>query len=518
MMDDISLNSDQIQSQRDIQKYKTRIVILGSGGAGNNTINRLTDLKLDEIYTIAANTDAHDLLSVAADRRILIGNNITGGLGAGGDPMIGEQSALESRDTLRSVLQGADILFLTGGLGGGTGTGSLPVIGHLTREMGILTVAMVTMPFSDEGIIRWENAQIGLEKLRKKVDTIIVLRNDKLVELYEDLPLNKAFAAGDEVIINALTGLSSLISKNGLINLDFADISTVLRDGPDAVIGVGESNSENRAEEAFKRATIHPMMEMEIDRAQSAIVQVSGGTDLSLKEARKVVFLLSKKLDPHARIIWGVNVEKSLRQTMRVMIVASGLFQKITLKRIAQPSESEEIPTIRSQQKSGESTVVLTENGTNIFDIKDSILATGSETIISPVKKKSTVKTSPIFYKIMNEEAQGDLKRFDRAIHYLRQDNENRKALLDAKQSCKLLYASSKMFGFDEIGLLLQAIEDILSSVQSREIKLTDKILDSLSLAMEMVVDLIENHSDGRGETGYIVDRLRQVKEETSTS
>jgi len=496
----------------EISKYKTKIVVLGAGGAGNNTITRLTRKKINQIETIGANTDAHDLLNLKADRKILIGNNITAGLGAGGDPQIGEHSALESRDTLRSILSGADILFLTCGLGGGTGTGSLPVIGHIARELGILTVAIVTMPLSEEGLIRWENAQIGLEKIRKKVDTLIVLRNDNICDLYPDKPLAEAFQAGDEILVSALIGLSNLILENGVINLDFSDISMILRDGPNAVIGVGESNSEFRAEEAFKKAISHPLMDLDIDGAQSALVQISGGPNVTLSEARKVIRLLAAKMDPHARIIWGVNVEKALRQTIKVMLIASGLKNAPEPKRvIVEVEKNENVDDDECKTESG------VDTSSNIFDIKDSIMATGAE--VSAPAKLSRVNdtTTPVFYKILQEEASGDLKKFDRALHSLRIDNDNRKSLLDAKQSCKLLHASAQMFGFDEIGQLLEAIENIFTAVQSRELKINKVILDSITLAMEMVIDLIENRGDGRGETGYIADRLKELKEEPAS-
>jgi len=500
-----------------ITSYKTVIRVIGAGGAGNNTIHHLYTRHDTAIETICINTDAQDLMKREADRRILIGKDITAGLGAGGDPQIGEHAALESRDVIRSVIEGADMLFLTCGMGGGTGTGSIPVVAQIARELGILTVAIVSMPFSDEGMIRWENAQIGLEKLRKKVDSLIVLRNDKLVDLYPDLPLTDAFHAGDEILINALLGLSDLILKNGVINLDFADIAMVLRDGPNATIGVGESNTENRVEEAYQRAIGHPMMEAEITGAQSALVHIAGGPGLTLKEARRVIHLISQKMDPSARVIWGVSVDKSMRQNLKVMIIASGLKEPGYINREIALQENNQVPF--SQEAELQTLQAAPLDAVNsIFDIKESIMASGEELAPQPKKSRPTNQTTQVFYKILAEEAAADLKRFDRAVHFLRQDADNRKALLDAKQACKLLHASAQMFGFDEIGQLLDAIENILSALQSREIKLTGKILDSMTLAMEMVVDLMDNQSDGRGETGYIVDRLRDLKAEALQS
>ena len=507
--------SEFIESMNDqINPYDTEIQVLGVGGAGNNTVHFLTQKDTVGVTKIAVNTDAQNLLSTKADKRILIGKKITAGLGAGGDPMIGESSAEESAEVLKSIIEDADIVFLTCGMGGGTGTGALPVLGGIAKEKGILTVAIVTMPFAEEGIIRWENAQIGLEKLRKKVDTLIVLENDRLLELFPDLPLTDAFRAGDDILINALVGLSELILKKGLINLDFADVSMVMRDGPNAVIGLGESSSEKRGEEAVRRAVTHPMMETNIAGAQSALIHVSGGPSMTLKETRNIIQEVATKLDPSARIIWGATIDKNLRKKVRVLLILSGLKDMDHIQyKGANIIGAQLRPTVEATEEK-----VITESareeGRTIFDIKDTIMSAGSE--LTPPKKpqKPMTQTTMIFYKIFEEEATGDLKRLERTIRLLRENSENRRALLDAKQACKLLHASAQMFGFDEIGELLSAVDKILSCAQSREIRLVPKILDSISLAMEMVVDLVENRSDGRGETGYIVDRLNELKEE----
>ncbi|OVE80274.1 cell division protein FtsZ, partial [bacterium I07] len=500
---------------KDINPYQTVIKVLGAGGAGTNTIHHLTHRHVKEISTAAINTDAQDLLDIYADRKILIGREITKGLGAGGDPEIGERSAEESQDVLKTVIEGTDILFLTCGLGGGTGTGSVPYVSGLAKDQGILTVAIVTMPFSEEGIVRWENAQIGLEKLRKNVDTLMILKNDKLVELYPDLPLAEAFRSGDEILINALIGMTDMILSRGLINLDFADISAVMRDGPNAVIGLGESSSENRVEEAVRRAISHPMMKTDISGAQSVLIHVLGGPTMTMGESHRAIKLVSERLDTSARVIWGATVDERMDQTLRVLLVVSGLMEK-EVRRF-------DVSTDRNSERPGDETdsaeaVKSLDNGRSIFDIKESILSQGSA--VSPHAKpvKPLTQTTLVFYKIFEEEAVGDLKRFDRAVHLLRKTPQDRRALLDAKQSCKLLHASALMFGFDEIGQLLASIEEIMSSVQSRELEISAKILDSITLAMEMVVDLIENRSDGRGETGYIVDRLKELKIEQQES
>jgi len=514
--DDLKAKIEQQSLVRSINPYHTAIRVIGTGGAGNNTIHHLMKKDAKDVETIAMNTDAQNLLDIRAHKKILIGKNVTGGLGAGGDPMVGERAAEESYDVIDSIVKGTDLLFITCGLGGGTGTGSAPVIGKIAKEQGVLTVAVVTMPFTEEGIIRWENAKIGLEKLRKNVDTLILLQNDKLSQLYPDIPISEAFHAGDGILLNALIGISSLVMKRGLINLDFADISMVMRDGPNAVIGLGESSSEIRGAEAVKKAITHPMMEWNIKGAQSALIHISSGHELTLKEAQGIIKEVYKDLDPNARIIWGTTIEKHLKQKVKVMLIVSGLREEMEKKisgeledEVASPWD-DNLSTPNFQTQSGRKF----DRTPNIFDIKESIMANGTEISTHTSQVKPVTQTTMVFYKIFEEEATGDLKRFDRAIHFLRENHQNRKALNDARQSCKLLLANAQMFGFDEIENLITSITEILACVQSREIKLDSNVLDSITLAMEMVVDLVENRSDGRGETGYIIDRLKELKNE----
>lgn len=501
-------------SNREINPYETKVRVLGAGGAGNNTITHLMKEKYNNIKTISINTDAQDLLDAVADQKILIGRDITNGLGAGGDPMIGESAAEETKEIISNAIDGTDMLFLTGGMGGGTGTGSLPVVGQMAKEKGILTIAIVTMPFSEEGIVRWENAQIGLEKLRKTVDTLMILENDTLSDLFPDIPISQAFRTCDELLINALIGISNLLLKRGLINLDFADICTVMRDGPNAVIGMGESSSEKRGEEAVRKAISHPMMTADISGAQSALVHVAGGPDMTLREARTVIHSIVQKLDPNSRVIWGATVSKNMKGKISVLLILSGLPENVIIRYKASGIIGAELNERRKREEMAERAEQSVDNGRTIFDIKESIMETGSEVTTKPKVVRPMSQTTMIFYKIFEEEASGDLKRYDRAIHLLRENPDNRRALLDAKQACKLLKASSQMFGFDEVSQLISSIDSILTCVQSKEIVLTSKVLDSIALAMEMVVDLIDNKSDGRGETGYIVDRLEELKKE----
>ena len=304
---------------------KAKIKVVGTGGAGNNTINRMTEIGITGAETIAINTDAQDLLYTNADVKILIGKEVTGGLGAGSVPKVGEEAAKESESDIKKSIQGADMVFITCGLGGGTGTGSAPVIADIAKKQNCLTVGVVTIPFAMEGHRRYENAIIGLEKLENIVDTLIVIPNDKLLELAPDLPLHTAFKIADEILTNAVKGIAELVTKAGLVNLDFADIKTVMSNGGVAMIGVGESDTANRAVEAVEKAISNPILDVDISGANGALINVAGGPDMTLDEARKVVETISAKLDDDARIIWGASISEDLENTIRTMLIVTGV-------------------------------------------------------------------------------------------------------------------------------------------------------------------------------------------------
>lgn len=308
-----------------LSKQRASIKVIGCGGGGNNTINRVTEVGIEGAETIALNTDAQDLLYTTADRKILIGKQLTKGLGAGSMPRVGEEAARENEHEIKEKLQGADMVFITCGLGGGTGTGSAPVVAEVTKKLGILSVAIVTMPFSMEGKRRYENALIGLERLEEYVDTLIVIPNDKLLELAPDLPLHTAFKVADEILTNAVKGIAELVTKAGLVNLDFADIRTVMGNGGVALIGVGESDTENRAVEAVGKAINNPLLDVDISGANGALVNVSGGPDMTLEEAKRIVETVSEKLDPDARIIWGAQISEDLQHIIRTMLIVTGV-------------------------------------------------------------------------------------------------------------------------------------------------------------------------------------------------
>ncbi|MBT6995467.1 cell division protein FtsZ, partial [Candidatus Woesearchaeota archaeon] len=290
-----------------LSKQRATIKVVGCGGAGNNTINRIVEVGVVGAETVAINTDAQDLLYTSADKKILIGRDLTKGLGAGSIPKIGEEAARESEHELKTAVAGADMVFITCGLGGGTGTGSAPVVAEMAKKQGALVVGIVTTPFSMEGQRRYENAMLGLEKLEASVDTLIVIPNDKLLELAPDLPLHTAFKVADEILTNAVKGIAELVTKAGLVNLDFADIRAIMGGGGVALIGVGESDTENRAFEAVEKALTNPLLDVDVGGANGALINVAGGTDMTLEEARKVVETVSDKLDQEARIIWGAQ-------------------------------------------------------------------------------------------------------------------------------------------------------------------------------------------------------------------
>ncbi len=308
-----------------LSKQKATIKVIGCGGAGNNTVNRISEVGVAGAEVIALNTDAQDLLYTTADKKILIGRDMTHGLGAGSIPKIGEESARESEHEIKESLLGADMVFITCGLGGGTGTGSAPIIAEVAKKVGALTVAIVTIPFTMEGQRRYENAIVGLEKLESIVDTLIVIPNDKLLELAPDLPMHTAFKVADEILTNAVKGIAELVTKAGLVNLDFADIRAVMGKGGVALIGVGESDTDNRATEAVEKAIQNPLLDADISGANGALINVIGGSDMTLDEARKVVETVSNRLDEDARVIWGAQISEDMSKTIRAMLIVTGV-------------------------------------------------------------------------------------------------------------------------------------------------------------------------------------------------
>jgi len=311
-----------------LKTLKTNIKIIGCGGSGSNTTSRIMEEGITGADVIAANTDAQHLLLTQAPRKILLGKRLTRGLGAGAIPQIGEQAAREAEDEIRSVVEGADIVFVTAGMGGGTGTGSAHVVAELAKQAGALVIAVVTLPFTSEGKMRMENALWGLQKLKEKSDTVIVIPNDKLLQIVPRLPLNEAFRFADEILMNAIKGLTELITKPGLVNLDFNDLRTVMKDGGSAMIGIGQSGSQQRALDAAKKALTSPLLESDISTATSAIVSVTGSSNMSVEEAHSVLEEVKKAINPNARIIWGARIDESMKNDIKVLTILVGAKNK----------------------------------------------------------------------------------------------------------------------------------------------------------------------------------------------
>ncbi len=314
-----------------LKQAKARIAVVGCGGAGGNTISRMMGVGIWGADTIAINTDAQDLLYTTADRRILIGRETTGGLGAGNDPKKGEAAARDDEAIIKDHVYGTDMTFVTCGLGGGTGTGAAPVVAEIAKKLGALTIGIVTLPFTVEGTRRRLNAEQGLARLREVTDTVIVIPNDKLLQLAPDLPIGAAFKVADQLLMDAIKGITEMITKPGLINRDFADVRTVLQNGGVAMIGIGESDTDNRAEESVGEALESPLLDVDITGAKGALVNVVGSPDVKLEEAEKIVSRVSESLDPDAQMIWGAQISEEMKNAVRVMVVLSGVHSPYAL-------------------------------------------------------------------------------------------------------------------------------------------------------------------------------------------
>jgi cell division protein FtsZ len=308
-----------------LETRKAEIKVIGVGGAGNNTVSRMMQVGVVGAQIIAANTDAQDLLYTDADKKVLLGRDLTRGLGAGADPNVGMESARESREDIKEALKGGDMVFITCGLGGGTGTGASPVIADIAKKMGLLTVGIVTLPFTMEGKQRMENAAKGLSELQKTVDTLIIIPNDKLLEVVPDVSIVSAFKICDEILVNAVKGITELVTRPGLVNLDFADVRAVMTGGGVAMIGLGESDTENRAVEAVEKALNNPLLDVDIEGATGALINVSGGTDVTIKECQEIVEAVSTKIHAEAKIIWGAQISKELGDVVRALLIITGV-------------------------------------------------------------------------------------------------------------------------------------------------------------------------------------------------
>ena len=308
-----------------LKKQSAKIKVIGIGGGGNNSLSRMKEIGVRGGELIEMNKDAQDLLYANADNKVLLGKELTHGLGAGSNPRIGQEAAKESEAEIKKKLSDSDMIFITCGLGGGTGTGAAPVVAALAKKQGALTIGVVTMPFTVEGQKRIENAIEGLDRMESVVDTLIVIPNDKLLELAPELPLQTAFKIADEILTNAVKGITELVTTTGLVNLDFADVRTVMINGGVSLIGMGESDTEHRALDAVQKAVQNPLLDVDISNATGALINVIGGADMSLDECKEIIKSVGDKLSPDAKMIWGAKISEDMAKSIRVLLVVTGV-------------------------------------------------------------------------------------------------------------------------------------------------------------------------------------------------
>ncbi len=309
----------------DMEDFGTpRIVVVGCGGGGNNTVNRLYNIGIAGAETIAINTDRIHLDIVQADKKILIGKSITRGLGAGGFPEIGKRAAELARGTLEDVLKDANLVFITAGMGGGTGTGVAPVVAQVAKDQGAIVIGMVTSPFKVERA-RMFKAEEGLEELRKAADTVIVLDNNRLLDYVPNLPIDQAFSVMDQLISETVKGIAETITQPSLINLDYADVRAIMKGGGLAVMLVGEAKGQDKAKEVVRAALNHPLLDVDTNGATGCLLHITGGTDMSLHEAEQIASSLTYELDSHANVIWGARVKKEYEGKVRCMAIMTGI-------------------------------------------------------------------------------------------------------------------------------------------------------------------------------------------------
>ncbi|GEL07304.1 cell division protein FtsZ [Salisediminibacterium halotolerans] len=313
-----------LEFETDMDQLAT-IKVIGVGGGGSNAVNRMIENGLQGVDFIAVNTDAQALNLSKADSKLQLGGKLTRGLGAGANPEIGKKAAEESRDNLEELLRGADMVFITAGMGGGTGTGAAPVIAEIAREVGALTVGVVTRPFTFEGRKRMTHASTGTEMLKEKVDTLIVIPNDRLLEIVDkNTPMLEAFREADNVLRQGVQGISDLIAVPGLINLDFADVKTIMSEKGSALMGIGVATGESRAGEAAKKAISSPLLETSVDGAQGVLMNITGGTNLSLFEVHEAAEIVSTASDTEVNMIFGSVINENLKDEIVVTVIATG--------------------------------------------------------------------------------------------------------------------------------------------------------------------------------------------------
>lgn len=303
-----------------------KIRVIGVGGAGGNAINSMiSQASIKGVEFISVNTDAQALLQSQAGTKVQIGDNLTRGLGSGGDPSVGLKAAEESVEKIKQMLEGSDMVFLTAGMGGGTGTGASPIIAKAAKEVGALTIAVVTKPFSFEGTRRAVQAEEGIEELKDKVDTLIVIPNQRILEVVDKkLSLTDAFRVADSVLTHGVQGISDLITVAGLINVDFADVKSIMKDAGSALMGIGTGVGENRAQHAARQATASPLLEVSMEGARGVLYNITGGSDLTMSEVDEASKIISAAADPDANIIFGATIDEALKGEIRITLIATG--------------------------------------------------------------------------------------------------------------------------------------------------------------------------------------------------
>jgi len=334
-----ALKSAEENKLKDIEIGHANIRVIGCGGGGCNTVNWLYKKGVQGAEIIAINTDRQHLDLVEADKKILIGKELTRGLGCGGYPEKGREAAKETLHDLKESLANSDMVFVCAGLGGGTGTGSAPVVAQLAKEMGAIVIGTVTMPFDIERA-RVDKAEFGLQQLRDVSDTVIVIDNNRLVQIAGNLPLQQAFAVANELMSTMIKGIVEIIAVPSLVNLDYADVKAIMSNGGVSVIGIGESDSENRVDEAVRRALSNPLLEVSYDGAIGALIHVTGGNDLTLDEVSKVGELITNALDADANVIWGARVNNDMNGKLRVMTIVTGVQSPYILGKVDRRSPS----------------------------------------------------------------------------------------------------------------------------------------------------------------------------------
>ena len=323
--------------------YLAVIKVVGIGGGGSNAVSRMVDSGMAGVEFVAVNTDAQALLMTEADVKIHVGSHVTRGLGAGADPKLGLAAAQETRDELKEALKGADMIFVTAGEGGGTGTGGAPVVAEIGRELGALTVGVVTRPFGFEGRLRADQAEQGIQTLRENVDTLIVIENDRLLQVVErSTPVTDAFRMVDDILRQGVQGITDLITVPGLINLDFADVRTIMRDAGSALMGIGVARGENRAVEAARMAISSPLLETSLEGATGILINITGGPDLGLAEVDEAAQVVTQAADPNANVIFGAVIDDGMGDDVRVTAIATGFGARARRRRAEVPAAAPE--------------------------------------------------------------------------------------------------------------------------------------------------------------------------------